>query len=98
MQIFSLWAASPRKLGGLGYSTTDVGEVLTVLGLGLLLVQLSLYPYMEKRLGPVMVSRLAGALTIPLLASYPFLLKFEGFTLTLLLNCASLLNNILAVS
>ncbi|CAL1396816.1 unnamed protein product [Linum trigynum] len=82
-EIFSLWAVSPRKLGGLGYSTTNVGEVLSVSGLGLLLLQLSLYPYMEKRLGPVMVSRLVG---------------FEGFTLNLLLNCASLLKNILAVS
>ncbi|CAI0466210.1 unnamed protein product [Linum tenue] len=97
-EIFSLWAVSPRKLGGLGYSTTDVGGVLSVSGLGLLLLQLSLYPYMEKRLGPIIVSRLAGALTIPLLASYPFLSKFEGFTLNLLLNCASLLKNILAVS
>ncbi|CAL1374004.1 unnamed protein product [Linum trigynum] len=97
-EIFSLWAVSPRKLGGLGYSTADVGETLSVSGLGLLVVQLSLYPYMERLLGPVMVSRLAGALSIPLLASYPFLARFKGFTLHLLLNCASILKNLLAVS
>ncbi|TXG57792.1 hypothetical protein EZV62_015621 [Acer yangbiense] len=32
-EIFSLWAVSPRKNGGLSYSTTDVGEVLAVSGL-----------------------------------------------------------------
>ncbi|CAN1298544.1 Protein ZINC INDUCED FACILITATOR-LIKE 1 [Linum perenne] len=97
-EIFSLWAVSPRDLGGLGYSTTDVGEVLSISGLGLLLVQLALYPYMERLLGPVMVSRIAAVLSIPLLASYPLLARFEGLTLHLLLNCASVLKNLLSVS
>ncbi|CAN1804372.1 Protein ZINC INDUCED FACILITATOR-LIKE 1 [Linum perenne] len=97
-EIFSLWAESPRKLGGLEYSTSDVGEVLSVSGLGLLLVQLFMYPYMERLLGPVKVSRLAGALSIPLLASYLFLASFNGLTLSLLLNCASILKNLLSVS
>ncbi|CAN1780309.1 Protein ZINC INDUCED FACILITATOR-LIKE 1 [Linum perenne] len=95
-EIFSLWAVSPRDLGGLGYSTTDVGEVLSISGLGLLLVQLALYPYMERLLGPVMVSRIAAVLSIPLLASYPLLARFEGLTLHLLLNCASVLKNLLS--
>ncbi|CAN0880463.1 Protein ZINC INDUCED FACILITATOR-LIKE 1 [Linum grandiflorum] len=97
-EIFSLWAVSPRKLGGLGYSTSDVGVVLSISGLALLLVQLFLYPYMDRLLGPVRVSRLAGALSIPLLACYPFLAKLNGITLSLLLNCASILKNLLAVS
>ncbi|CAN0839737.1 Protein ZINC INDUCED FACILITATOR-LIKE 1 [Linum grandiflorum] len=97
-EIFSLWAVSPRKLGGLGYSTTDVGEVLSISGLGLLVVQLALYPYMERLLGPVMLSRIAAVLTILLLSSYPLLTRFEGLTLHLLLNCASILKNLLSVS
>ena len=31
-QIFSLWAVSPRKNGGLSFSTADVGEVLAFSG------------------------------------------------------------------
>lgn len=31
-QIFSLWAVSPRKLGGLSYTTADVGQVLAITG------------------------------------------------------------------
>ncbi|CAI0442247.1 unnamed protein product [Linum tenue] len=97
-EIFSLWVVSPRKLGGLGYSTQNVGEVLAVSGFGLLVFQLALYPYAERLLGPVMVGRIAGLLSIPLLASYPFLSKLSSFSLTVLINCASVLKNLLSVS
>ncbi|CAN0839701.1 Protein ZINC INDUCED FACILITATOR-LIKE 1 [Linum grandiflorum] len=97
-EIFSLWAVSPRKLGGLSYSTKDVGEVLAVSGAGLLVFQLALYPYAERLFGPVMVSRIAAVLSIPLLASYPYLSKLTGFTLSVLVNCASVLKNLLSVS
>ncbi|CAN1298521.1 Protein ZINC INDUCED FACILITATOR-LIKE 1 [Linum perenne] len=97
-EIFSLWAVSPRKLGGLGYSTQNVGEVLAVSGFGLLVFQLALYPYAERLFGPVKVCRIAAVVSIPLLASYPFLSKLRGFSLSLLVNCASVLKNLLSVS
>ncbi|KAJ6870255.1 hypothetical protein NC652_036013 [Populus alba x Populus x berolinensis] len=62
-EIFSLWAVSPRKNGGLSFSTADVGEVLAFSGFGLLLFQLFIYPVAERNFGPVMVSRL-GAVSI----------------------------------
>ncbi|CAN1298527.1 Protein ZINC INDUCED FACILITATOR-LIKE 1 [Linum perenne] len=96
-EIFSLWAVSPRKLGGLGYSTQNVGEVLAVSGFGLLVFQLALYPYAERLFGPVKVCRIAAVVSIPLLASYPFLSKLRGFSLSLLVNCASVLKNLLSV-
>ncbi|OMO95200.1 Major facilitator superfamily [Corchorus capsularis] len=97
-EIFSLWAVSPKKLGGLSYSTEDVGEVLAVSGFSLLVFQLSLYPYAERILGPVMVSRIASIFTIPLLQSYSFIALLSGFTLTLVINCASVLKNVFSVS
>ncbi|XVE99080.1 hypothetical protein REPUB_Repub03eG0165800 [Reevesia pubescens] len=97
-EIFSLWAVSPRKYGGLSYSTEDVGEVLAISGFSLLVFQLSLYPYVERILGPVMVSRIASVLTIPLLQSYSYIAMLSGFTLSLVLNCASLMKNVLSVS
>ncbi|KAF3441419.1 hypothetical protein FNV43_RR15333 [Rhamnella rubrinervis] len=97
-EIFSLWAVSPRKNGGLSYSSTEVGEVLAISGLGLLLFQLLLYPLVERTFGPVMVSRIGAVLTIPLLSSYPFIAMLSGLTLTLLINCASLLKNVLSVT
>ncbi|EEF37383.1 Multidrug resistance protein mdtG, putative, partial [Ricinus communis] len=98
LPIFSLWAVSPRRFGGLSYSTQDVGEVLAISGFSLLVFQLSLYPYMERIFGPITLFRIAGVLSIPLLASYPFIAMLSGFSLTLMLNCASILKNVLSVS
>ncbi|GAV76521.1 MFS_1 domain-containing protein [Cephalotus follicularis] len=97
-EIFSLWAVSPQKYGGLSYSTADVGEVLAISGFGLIVFQLSLYPYMERIFGATMVSRIAGVISIPLLASYPLIATLSGFTRSLLLNVASVIKNVLSVS
>ncbi|XP_022726138.1 protein ZINC INDUCED FACILITATOR 1-like isoform X3 [Durio zibethinus] len=97
-EIFSLWAVSPRKNGGLSYSTTDVGEVLAISGCGLLLFQLFLYPLIERNLGPVMVSRIGAVLSIPLLFTYPFIAMLKGLSLMLLIDSASVLKNVLSVS
>ncbi|KAJ8635318.1 hypothetical protein MRB53_009585 [Persea americana] len=97
-EIFSLWAVSDRKYGGLSFSTQDVGVVLAVSGCGLLVFQLFLYPVVERILGPIMLSRLAAILSIPVLSSYPFIAMLSGVTLTLLINCASLVKNVLSVT
>ncbi|KAL0735945.1 hypothetical protein Bca4012_012155 [Brassica carinata] len=89
-EIFSLWANSPRKYGGLGYSSADVGSVLAISGFGLLVFQLSLYSYAERLLGPTMVTRISGSLALVLLSTYPLIAKLSGLALTLALNCASL--------
>lgn len=33
MQVFSLWAVSDKKYGGLSFSSQDVGEVLAISGM-----------------------------------------------------------------
>ncbi|XP_051143353.1 protein ZINC INDUCED FACILITATOR 1-like isoform X2 [Andrographis paniculata] len=97
-EIFSLWANSSRRLGGLGFNTDDVGEVLAISGSGLLIFQLCLYPWVESIIGPIMVSRISAVITIPLLSSYPFIAKLSGMALFIVLNCASLFKNALSVS
>ncbi|KAK3212060.1 hypothetical protein Dsin_016766 [Dipteronia sinensis] len=97
-EIFSLWAVSPRKNGGLSFSTADVGEVLAVSGFGLLVFQLFLYPLTERKLGPIMISRIGAVLSIPLLSCYPLIAMLKGHSLTLLVNCASMMKNVLCVS
>ncbi|WZZ91371.1 protein ZINC INDUCED FACILITATOR-LIKE 1-like isoform X1 [Brassica napus] len=97
-EIFSLWANSPRKNGGLGYSSADVGSVLAFSGFGLLIFQLSLYSYAERLLGPTMVTRISGSLALVLLSTYPLIAKLSGLALTLALNCASVAKNVLATS
>ncbi|XP_031380096.1 protein ZINC INDUCED FACILITATOR-LIKE 1-like isoform X2 [Punica granatum] len=97
-EIFSLWAISPRKFGGLSYTTADVGEVLAVSGLGLLLFQLFMYPPVERTFGSVTISRVGAVLSILLLTSYPFIAKLTGIGLALLINFASISKNVLSVS
>ncbi|PHT27552.1 hypothetical protein CQW23_32838 [Capsicum baccatum] len=81
----------PRSLGGLSFTTADVGQVLAITGVALLVFQLFVYPLVERIFGPVMVSRAGAVLSMPLLASYPY-----SFCLSIVLNCASVLKNVLS--
>ncbi|CAN1837612.1 Probable peptide/nitrate transporter At3g43790 [Linum perenne] len=97
-EIFSLWAVSDKKYGGLSFSSQAVGEVLAISGLGLLLFQLLLYPPIERVIGPLVVTRLSAAIAIPLLSSFPFIAMLSGIVLHVVVNCASILRNTLSVS
>ncbi|XP_060676088.1 protein ZINC INDUCED FACILITATOR-LIKE 1-like isoform X1 [Ziziphus jujuba] len=97
-EIFSLWATSPRNLGGLSYTSENVGQVLAISGFGLLVFQSFLYPPMERMFGVIMTARIAGVLSIPLLTSYPYIALLSGFSLSLLINLASLTKNVLSTS
>ncbi|KAL7120309.1 hypothetical protein ACP275_02G115700 [Erythranthe tilingii] len=97
-EIFSLWAESPRRLGGLSYTTQDVGTVLAISGFGLLVFQSSIYPVVEKITGPIRLSRILGIISIPLLTSYHYIAMLSGVTLSIVLNCASLVKNVMSIS
>ncbi|PON86770.1 Major facilitator [Trema orientale] len=97
-EIFSLWAVSPKKFGGLSYTTEDVGEVLAITGIALLVFQMFLYPVVETIFGTIMVCRVSGALTIPLLTSFPYIAFLSGVTLFVVLNLANMLKSFLAAS
>jgi MFS family permease len=97
-EIFSLWANSPRKYGGLGYSTADVGSVLAFSGFGLLIFQLSLYSYAERLLGPIIVTRISGSLAMVVLSCYPLIAKLSGLALTVTVTSASVAKSVLGVS
>ncbi|ERM98159.1 hypothetical protein AMTR_s00095p00099600, partial [Amborella trichopoda] len=97
-EIFCLWAVSPGRLGGMGLSSQDVGQVLAISGCGLLLLQLYLFPKVEKILGPISLIRFGTVLTVPLLLCYPSIAALSGFALRFTINCASLLKNSLSVT
>ncbi|KAJ6408831.1 hypothetical protein OIU84_008517 [Salix udensis] len=61
-------------------------------------LRLLLYPPIEKILGPITVTRISAAVSIPLLASYPYIAMLSGITLHLVINCASILRNTLSVT
>ncbi|KAF5791057.1 putative major facilitator superfamily, MFS transporter superfamily [Helianthus annuus] len=97
-EIFSLWAESPKSLGGLSYTTAEVGTVLSITGLGLLVFQTALYPIAERIFGPITVARISGVLSIPLLTTYPYIALLSGFMLAFTLNLASVVKNVLSIS
>ncbi|VAH75968.1 unnamed protein product [Triticum turgidum subsp. durum] len=92
-EVFSLWAVSDRKYGGLNFTSTDVGSVLALSGLFLLIYQILIYPSVAKAIEPITLVRATAILTLPLLASYPFMTTLSGFNLQLVVNCASSLKN-----
>ncbi|MCL7042464.1 hypothetical protein MKW94_027986 [Papaver nudicaule] len=97
-EIFSLWALSPKNLGGLSFTTQNVGEVLAISGFGLLVFQPLIYPIVEKKFGLIKMARVSAILSVPLLASYTPIAKLSGISLALALNCASLFKNILSLT
>ncbi|KAI4332867.1 hypothetical protein L6164_017743 [Bauhinia variegata] len=95
-EVFSLWAVSPGRLGGMSFTTDDVGNVLSISGAGLLIYQIFFYPAVERAFGPVGVSRISGLLSIPLLQSYPFMAaSLSGVTLFVVINASSVVMNVL---
>ncbi|CAL5334120.1 unnamed protein product [Camellia sinensis] len=82
----------------MSYTSDNVGVVLAVTGFGLLVFQLSLYPVMNRIFGPIVLARIAGVLSVPLLTCYPYLTMLTGFSFSLLLNCASIAKNILSIT
>ncbi|KAL2895677.1 hypothetical protein RDABS01_000675 [Bienertia sinuspersici] len=98
VEIFSLWTVSPRSVGGLSLSTEDVGQALAVAGIGVLICQLLFYPMLERRFGAVTVSRVGAVLSIALLSAFPFFGKLRGTRLTLVVDIASALKNVLSIT
>nr|ACG25327.1 carbohydrate transporter/ sugar porter/ transporter [Zea mays] len=97
-EVFSLWAESDKKYGGLSLSSEDVGQVLAVTGASLLVYQLFLYPRINKVLGPIKSSRIAAILCISILFAYPYMTYISEPGLSIILNIASVIKNNLAVT
>ncbi|KAG6556366.1 hypothetical protein Mapa_002309 [Marchantia paleacea] len=97
-EIFALWCVSPRTMGGLSFTTTDVGNILAISGLAVLLFQLLAFPPIAKRLGPIRTTRISAILALPLLCAYPFLTKLSGTILWTILVFVSVSKSTLAVA
>uniref|UniRef100_A0A453HIF7 Major facilitator superfamily (MFS) profile domain-containing protein n=1 Tax=Aegilops tauschii subsp. strangulata TaxID=200361 RepID=A0A453HIF7_AEGTS len=59
-EVFSLWAESDKKYGGLGLSSEDVGQTLGITGGSLLVYQMFIYPRINKVLGPIKCCQIAA--------------------------------------
>jgi len=95
-EIFPLWAESGKAYRGLGFSTNDVGLVLSITGVGVLIFQLLVFPPLVNYAGAILITRIAAVLSIPVLTSYPFIAMLSGTSLWVAVTCASLLRNFLS--
>ncbi|CAN6339505.1 unnamed protein product [Urochloa humidicola] len=98
LPIFSLWAESDKKFGGLSFSSEDVGQVLVVAGVSILLYQTFIYPHFVKVHGPINTSRVATILSGVLLFTYPPMTHLSGLWLSIAVNIASALKSIFVVT
>ncbi|KAL9276134.1 hypothetical protein ACSQ67_026322 [Phaseolus vulgaris] len=98
LEVFSLWAVSPQRLGGLNFTSDNVGNVLSISGFALIIYQLTIYPYVEKASGPILLGRISSILSIPLLQSYPFIPLLSGVALYIVLSICSILKNMFSFS
>ncbi|EFJ26462.1 hypothetical protein SELMODRAFT_441865 [Selaginella moellendorffii] len=94
LEVFSLWALSSKSTGGLSFTSSDAGRVLTVAAFIMLICQLSFFPVVTRRLGPAMVTRIASGLTLPLLVIYPFMYELTGVWLWFVILTVSTLKYI----
>ncbi|CAO2203223.1 unnamed protein product [Urochloa humidicola] len=98
LETFSLWAVSSRKFRGLSLTSQDVGTVLAVSGVGVLVYQLAVYPFVVKYFGAIRPLRPAAVLSILLLVTYPFMANLQETELKILINIASLLKNVFSAT
>ncbi|KAK7322511.1 hypothetical protein VNO77_25894 [Canavalia gladiata] len=94
-EVSALWAISPQRLGGLNFTTDDVGNILAVSGIAIIIFQLGIYQSVQKLCGPIRLARISGVLSIPILQSYPLMTMLSGFKLYLAIYTASILNNVM---
>ncbi|CAM9581917.1 unnamed protein product [Ectocarpus sp. 12 AP-2014] len=77
-EIYPLWALSTVASGGLDWTTKQIGQVLSLVGVGMLAFQLVVYPWLSKRIGVTKSQRWACLLAIPVYAFFPFLSRLRG--------------------
>ncbi|CAD6270204.1 unnamed protein product [Miscanthus lutarioriparius] len=97
-EILSLWAVSDRKYGGLSFSSKEIGQVLAIAGAGLIVYQIFIYRPVHKYLGSVNSCCAASALSIPLIAAFPFMAHLSGLKLGLALYFATILKAALGIT
>lgn len=97
-ELFSLWAESPGRYGGLDMTTANVGVILAISGGMLLVFQSFIYSWLQNMLGPIKASRISSVLSVPLVVIYPLMARLNGTLLWGVVIFASILKTILSAS
>lgn len=77
-ELVPLWLATPTRLGGLGFSSNDIGSLMSFSGFALLAIQLTLYNPVHRRLGTLLIYRNAFLLYALNVLVYPNVARLTG--------------------
>jgi len=75
-----VWAATEVEYGGLGWTSNDIGEAMTGMGVLMMAIQIALYPMLERRFGckTILMGTLLGAAAT--IVAYPLLPRLLHLT------------------
>ncbi|KAJ9059625.1 hypothetical protein DSO57_1000582 [Entomophthora muscae] len=71
-ELFPFWASTATTGGGLGYQSEDIGTLNSMMGIVLILVQLTLFSPLQRQYGTLALFRWASVLYIPPFCSPSF--------------------------
>jgi MFS family permease len=72
VEIFPLWLVVPSESGGFGFSSRQIGLMITITGPINIISQLFLYPYFVEKYGPLQVFRMGITMYAVCAFSLPF--------------------------
>uniref|UniRef100_A0A0E0DP72 Major facilitator superfamily (MFS) profile domain-containing protein n=1 Tax=Oryza meridionalis TaxID=40149 RepID=A0A0E0DP72_9ORYZ len=98
LETFSFWAVSKRKFRGLNLTSQDLATVSAISGIGVLVYQFTVYPFIAKYFGPIRPLRPTAILSVLLLTAYPYMHNLHGLELKVLINIASILKNVFSAT
>ncbi|GAB5592550.1 hypothetical protein Unana1_07450 [Umbelopsis nana] len=75
-ELFALWSTSDVTSGGLGFNSKQLGTALTVGGMGMMFMQLVVYPRLQRRFGTLPVYRTMLAVAVMVLFAQGFIREF----------------------
>uniref|UniRef100_A0A0E0PJU4 Major facilitator superfamily (MFS) profile domain-containing protein n=1 Tax=Oryza rufipogon TaxID=4529 RepID=A0A0E0PJU4_ORYRU len=81
LETFSFWAVSKRKFRGLNLTSQDLATVSAISGIGVLVYQFTVYPFIAKYFGPIRPLRPTAILSVLLLTAYPYMHNLHGLEL-----------------
>eukprot|EP00752_Nemacystus_decipiens_P011400 g10125.t2 len=99
-EVYPLWALSTVASGGLDWTTKQIGQVLSLCGVGMLVFQLLVYPSLSKRMGVTVTQRSGCLLSIPVYLAFPLLsrLRDSGAVLVVASIFFNFLSNVTATA
>ncbi|KAI9284356.1 major facilitator superfamily domain-containing protein [Umbelopsis sp. AD052] len=75
-ELFALWTTSDVTSGGLGFNSKKLGTALTISGVGMMFMQVIVYPRLQRRFGTIPLFRTMLAVASVVIFSQGFIREF----------------------